>query len=154
MSACDTASFLIEGGKLANILQSFTNGEFLCAEGDAVHLIMDLESLQKLCTSFPHVVEDIKWENHLCFNIGGKMFLVTSPDQVPVTASFKCSDEEFEAVSSRPGFQPAPYMARHKWVYVNDIGLLSGSEWKHFARQAYDLVKAKLPKKAQRAMGD
>lgn len=115
---------------------------------------MDLEALQALCNSFPHVVQDIKWENHLCFNIGGKMFLITNPDQVPVTASFKCSDEEFEAVASQPGFQPAAYLARHKWVYLCDISLLSRSEWEHFAQQAYTLVKAKLPKKMQQQLSE
>lgn len=113
---------------------------------------MDIETLQALCKSFPHVIEDVKWGADLCFNIGGKMFLVTNPDQLPVGASFKCADEEFEALSVRPGFMPAPYLARHKWVYVTDIGLLSGSEWQHFARQSYDLVKAKLPKKTQREL--
>jgi predicted DNA-binding protein (MmcQ/YjbR family) len=113
---------------------------------------MDLENLRALCMSFPHVVEDIKWENHLCFNVGGKMFMITSPDESPVTASFKCSDEEFEAISSRPGFKPAPYLARNKWVWTSDVTLLGAAEWQHFARQAYDLVKAKLPKKLQKEL--
>jgi predicted DNA-binding protein (MmcQ/YjbR family) len=118
----------------------------------ALSFKMDLETLQKLCQSYPHVTEDVKWGADLCFNIGGKMFLVTNPDESPVGASFKCTDEEFEALAARPGFQPAPYLARHKWVYVSDISFLSFREWQHFARQSYELVKAKLPKKIQKEL--
>ena len=44
---------------------------------------MNIPELQQLCKALPGMTEDIKWENHLCFNVGGKMFLVTSPDNVP-----------------------------------------------------------------------
>lgn len=114
---------------------------------------MNLESLHAICTSFPHVVEDIKWGADLCFNIGGKMFLVTGPDEMPVSASFKCSDADFEVLLERPGFKPAPYLARHKWVAIDDISHMSEGEWKHYARQAYDLVRGKLPKRMQLELG-
>jgi hypothetical protein len=42
---------------------------------------MQIEDLQKICKSFHGVTEDIKWENHLCFNVGEKMFLITAPDK-------------------------------------------------------------------------
>jgi predicted DNA-binding protein (MmcQ/YjbR family) len=114
---------------------------------------MDIESLQALCKSFPLVTEDVKWGADLCFSIGGKMFLVTNPDQLPVGASFKCTSEEFEVLIARPGFKPAPYLARHQWVYVEDITLMNGSEWQHFVEQSYQLVKAKLPKKVLKDLG-
>lgn len=81
---------------------------------------VSIEDLQKICGEFKGTTEDIKWEDHLCFNVGGKMFLVTAPDHVPHSASFKASDEEFTELSARKGFIPAPYMARHKWVQVDE----------------------------------
>jgi predicted DNA-binding protein (MmcQ/YjbR family) len=111
---------------------------------------MNLEALQALCMSFPKATQDIKWEHDLCLNIGGKMFLVTGPENVPVSASFKATDEDFELLIAREGFIPAPYLARHKWVHVDDLQRLSKQEWEHFAQQAYTLVKAKLPKKILR----
>jgi predicted DNA-binding protein (MmcQ/YjbR family) len=110
---------------------------------------MTIEELQKICRQFPGVTEDIKWSHHLCFNIGGKMFLVTGPDNVPVTASFKASDEDFASLPNRTGFIPAPYMAQHKWVFVDDINRLSGKEWEKYLKQAYTLVLAKLPQRFQ-----
>lgn len=108
---------------------------------------MTLEVIQKICNSFPDVTEDIKWEDHLCFNTGGKMFLITSPDQLPVTASFKTSEEKFNELTELEGFKPAPYLARHKWVWVDDISRLNSREWKELLRLSYELVKTKPPKK-------
>ncbi len=108
---------------------------------------MTIENLQTICKKLGDVTEDIKWGHDLCFNIGGKMFLVTAPDSVPVSASFKATEETFNELTEREGFIPAPYLARHKWVYVDDIRRLSKKEWDQFIRQSYGLVKAKLPKK-------
>ncbi len=107
---------------------------------------MTLEAIEKICKSFPDVTEDIKWENHLCFNVGGKMFLITSPDLLPVTASFKTSEKKFIELTEREGFRPAPFLAKHKWVYVDDISRLNSREWEELLQQAYELVKEKLPK--------
>lgn len=114
---------------------------------------MDIEDLQKICKSFKGVIEDIKWEDHLCFNVGGKMFLITSPDRLPISATFKVSEEEFEIITERPGFSPAPYMARYKWIYVDDINRLSRNEWKKYAGDSYKLVFNKLPAKLRKEIG-
>lgn len=114
---------------------------------------MNIEDLQQLCKTFPQVTEDIKWQNDLCFCIGGKMFCVVGMNQSPTSASFKVLDEEFEEMSSRKGFQPAPYVARYKWVLVEDINFLSPKEWEHFAFQSYTLVKNKLAPKIRKELG-
>lgn len=116
--------------------------------------IMTIEELQQIARTFPGMTEDIKWDNHLCFNVGGKMFVVTSPDNVPVTASFKASDEDFEELAQREGFIPAPYMARYKWVYVDDINRLSKKEWECYMAASYQLIHDKLPAKTRRQIAD
>ncbi len=107
---------------------------------------MDIESLRKFCNSLPYVTEDIKWGHDLCFSIGGKMFCVTGIE-APLMVSFKVKDEEFDELSSSPGMEPAPYVARYKWILVTEPGNLSTKEWEHYVRQSYELIKAKLPKK-------
>jgi predicted DNA-binding protein (MmcQ/YjbR family) len=114
---------------------------------------MNIEDLQVICKKLKGVTQDIKWENHLCFNVGGKMFLITSPDNVPVSASFKASDEEFEELSMREGFMPAPYLARYKWVHVDDINRLSKKQWEHYATESYRLIASKLPSKLRKELG-
>ena len=108
---------------------------------------MTLENIQNICSKFGNVTEDIKWEDHLCFNVGGKMFLITSPDLSPVTASFKTSEEKFNELSERDGFKPAPYLAKHKWIHVDNINRVNNREWKELLEISYNLIKEKLPKK-------
>ena len=110
---------------------------------------MSIEEIQNLCKQLPGVAEDIKWGSDLCFSVGGKMFLVAALEQSPVTASFKVTDEQFEEMSAKPGFKPAPYMAKHKWIYLDDISLMNKQEWKFYINQAYEIIKQKLPKKLQ-----
>lgn len=112
---------------------------------------MDIEALQKICLALPGVTEDVKWGNDLVFSVGGKMFCATSLESLK--CSFKVPDEEFEELSTRDGFIPAPYIARAKWVLVTDPSKLSKTEWKNFVKQSYELVKAKLPKKLREKLG-
>ena len=110
---------------------------------------MEIEDIQDICKKLPGVTEDIKWGQDLCFCVGEKMFCVAGLDQKPVSASFKVPDAQFDEVSSRPGFKPAPYVAKYKWVWMDDINRMSKKEWKHYVSQSYELVKGKLPKKVQ-----
>jgi predicted DNA-binding protein (MmcQ/YjbR family) len=112
---------------------------------------MDLESLRKYCLSMPGATEDIKWGHDLCFSVVEKMFCVTGVDGDSHT-SFKVTDEEFEELTARPGIIPAPYMARNKWVAVQDLAALSHDEWKRLVKQSYELIVAKLPKKVQETL--
>jgi predicted DNA-binding protein (MmcQ/YjbR family) len=114
---------------------------------------MTIEEIQLICEKLPGVTQDIKWENHLCFNVGEKMFLVTAPDGVPPSASIKVSDEEFENLIFFEGIIPAPYMARHKWVHLDTINRFSKKQWQFYIPQAYYLVASKLSVKIQKNLG-
>jgi predicted DNA-binding protein (MmcQ/YjbR family) len=111
---------------------------------------MTITEIRQICLAFPGVTEDIKWGDHLCFNIGGKMFLVTAPDNVPVSASFKTSDDDFEMLPNRPGFIPAPYMARNKWIFVDDISRFARKDWEKYLQSSYSLITSKLPLRVQK----
>lgn len=115
---------------------------------------MNIEELQNICTALPSVTEDIKWGNDLVFSIGGKMFCVAGLNQSPTTASFKVTDEEFEEMCDRDGFKPAPYVAKYKWVWIDDISKMNKTEWKKYVKQSYELVKQKLPAKIKKQLGE
>ncbi|HUS00551.1 MAG TPA: MmcQ/YjbR family DNA-binding protein [Chitinophagaceae bacterium] len=114
---------------------------------------MNIEDVQNICKALPAVTEDIKWGNDLVFSIGGKMFCVAGLNQSPTTASFKVTDEEFDEMCDRDGFKPAPYVAKYKWVWIDDISKMKKAEWKKYIKQSYDLVKAKLPNKIKKQLG-
>lgn len=114
---------------------------------------MDIEALQAICKTLPKVTEDIKWGHDLCFCIGGKMFCVVGLNQSPTSVSFKVLDEEFDEVSNRKGFKPAPYVARYKWVLAEDISIMTTQNWEYYVTQSYNLVKNKLPAKIKKELG-
>ena len=113
---------------------------------------MTIEEIQKICMAMPYVTEDIKWETHLCFCVGGKIFIITSPDDAPVNASFKVSDENFELLQEKEGCIPAPYLARYKWIMADDLNRFSSKEWKALLQEAYRLVYEKLPAKTRKSL--
>lgn len=113
---------------------------------------MDIEPLRSFCLNLPSVTEEVKWGADLVFSVGGKMFCVTGTEP-PFHYSFKVPDEAFEEQSVQPGFKPAPYLARAKWVSVTDPSVLGRKEREAMIRQSYDLVVAKLTKKVRADLG-
>src|SRR5262245_48660338 len=115
---------------------------------------MNLEKIREYCLSLPHVTEEVLWQKDLVFKIGGKMFTVIGLDAGPASAfSFKCTPEEFAELTERDGVIPAPYAARYHWVAVQKSGALNQTEIKRLIKDSYEMVKAKLPKKAQSLLG-
>jgi len=114
---------------------------------------MSIEEIQNICRQLPAVTEDIKWEHDLVFTVGKKMFCVVGLDQSPTTASFKVKDEEFEEICNRPGFKPAPYVAKYKWVWIDNIDKMKRADWEKYLKQSYELVKNKLPLKLRKQLG-
>ena len=109
---------------------------------------MKIEDIRSIALKLPHATEDIKWGSDLCFCIAEKMFCVTSMEG-DVRISLKVEAEEFEELCQRQGFIPAPYMARNKWVLIDESARLSKKELEAFVKKSYELVKSKLPKKMQ-----
>lgn len=113
---------------------------------------MDVEWVRKLCRSFPHTTEHVQWGADLVFKVGGKMYAVMPLEPAPVCLSFKCTDEEFVTLTDRAGVIPAPYLARAKWIALENERALAPSEVKRLLKQSYNLVLAKLPKKTREAL--
>ena len=112
---------------------------------------MNQEAIRTFCLQLPSVTEGIKWENDLCFMVAGKMFCVTGLTE-PFSCSFKCSDEDFGRLTEIPGIIPAPYMARNKWVNIQQATALSQEECESYIAKSYRLVLSKLPKKVQKSL--
>ena len=112
---------------------------------------MNLEAIRAFSLKLPHTTEGIKWGNDLCFMLAEKMYCVTGLGG-EFSCSFKCTDEDFTKLTERAGIIPAPYMARNKWVNVQNEAVLSMAEWEFYIQNSYQLIKAKLPKKLQREL--
>lgn len=113
---------------------------------------MNIDQLRKLCLSFPGATEQVQWEDHLLFKVGGKMFAITSLEPAPVWLSLKASPENFAEFTERPSVIPAPYLARAKWIALETPDALALPELTRLLRESYELVLAKLPQKLHQAV--
>jgi predicted DNA-binding protein (MmcQ/YjbR family) len=111
---------------------------------------MNLAKAKKLCASLPGATGDVKWESSLVFSVGGKMFAATDAGPKASRISFKVDDDAFLALTDRPGIIPAPYLARAKWVQIDDLKAVSDEEAQALLKRAHELVFNKLTKKLQR----
>ena len=71
----------------------------------------------------------------------------------PLTIAFRVREDEFDELSESAGIIPAPYMARNKWIQVQDMSCFSPEEWKHYIYQSYEYKKGKLTKKVLKELG-
>ena len=113
---------------------------------------MEIDEIRTYCLKKPGVTEGMKWGEHLTFMVAEKMFVIFGLDQSPITASFKVNEEDFERMQHHPSMKPAPYLARYKWIWVEDISLIPPNEWTRILDNAYELIKAKLPSKALKSL--
>ncbi len=116
---------------------------------------MDPQQVDRLLSRWPGVTADLKWGDDLVYSVAGKMFAVycfkgSNAGQV----SFKVGEERFLELTDRHGVIPAPYMARTHWVSVLPSAGMPRGELEALLRASYEQVRAKLPKKLQRELGE
>jgi predicted DNA-binding protein (MmcQ/YjbR family) len=111
-------------------------------------------AIDRFCLALPHATKVVQWEGVHVYKIGGRMFCLVAPENHSVARlSIKVPDEHYEVISQAPGFRPAPYLARARWVSIDDPKAIPAADLKRYLRRAYDVVAAKLPRKTQRALG-
>jgi predicted DNA-binding protein (MmcQ/YjbR family) len=108
---------------------------------------MNLDWVRKQCMSFPGATENVQWGNDLVFKVGGKMFAVACLEAAKYRLSFKSTDDEFAELTEQDGIDPAPYMARAKWVALEAFDKLPRGELERLLRGSYEMVLTKLTRK-------
>jgi predicted DNA-binding protein (MmcQ/YjbR family) len=109
---------------------------------------MTNDSIREFCLSLPMVTEEVQWEEHLLFKIGGKMFCIT---QFGATrCSFKSTPERYAELVEMPDIIPSSHnMWKYQWVTCERLTVLPDAEFRELLEESYRLVRASLPKKAQ-----
>ncbi len=114
---------------------------------------MSFAALQKFAAGLPGATVDIKWGADWVASVGGRMFLVGGPHPgVWTGCSFKVEDHRFLELTGLPGFAPAPYLARARWVKLSDARALPIAELKSLVARSHQLILAKCTKKLQREL--
>ncbi len=110
------------------------------------------DPLFDFCRSLAGATEDVKWEKNLVFSVGEKMFCVFGLPEAE-TVSFKVEPEAHEALVTRPGIKPAPYMAKHSWIFLESRDALPSDFLEELIERSYQLVAARLSKKKRASLG-
>ena len=97
----------------------------------------------------PCVTHVVQWGNADVWKIGGKIFAIGSRwgseiSRLDVKISFKCSDFSYSLLVEEQGIIPAPYLARAKWVQIEQSCVLSDKEIVDYIHNAYRIIVAKL----------
>jgi predicted DNA-binding protein (MmcQ/YjbR family) len=104
---------------------------------------MNFDALRALCLSLPDAAENLQWEDELCFKVRGKIFAMVSLGSVPQRLIFKADPEEFLELIETGGVVPAPYVGRYKWVMLESLAVLSGSDIERCIRKSHAMIAAK-----------
>lgn len=112
---------------------------------------MELEWIRRHCLSLPGTTEDVQWES-LLFRLAGKIYVLAALEESAKAAlCFKCTPEEFAELAEIEGLIQAPYFARKQWIAMTHLDALPRAETRKRITRSYELVKAKLPRKASQS---
>ena len=112
---------------------------------------MDRAGVGRVCLALPGATLDHPFgDDHDAYRVGGKMFAIVGGMG---GLSFKVSDIAFAVLTEEGRARPAPYLARAKWVHLEDPADWPAEELSEHLRIAHGLVAAKLPKKQRTALG-
>ncbi len=78
------------------------------------------------------------------------MFAVLGPSG---TLSFKANDVAFEMLCETGAGRPAPYLARARWVLLDDVAGFDDQDLRAYLAEAHRVVAAKLPRKLRVELG-
>jgi predicted DNA-binding protein (MmcQ/YjbR family) len=109
---------------------------------------MDLAYFREYCLSKSGASEQTPFgPDVLAFKVGGKIFALAAPDEVPPTINLKCDPDlaldlrdRYEQV--RPGY----HMNKRHWNTVEIEGGIPDIELRKMIDHSYDLVSKRLPK--------
>ena len=110
---------------------------------------MDLAKFREYCLSKPRATEGTPFgPDTLVFKVGGKIFAITSLDEIPARANLKCDpDLALELRDRYEQVEPGYHMNKKHWNTVVLDGVIPDPEVRKMIDHSYDLVVQSLPKK-------
>ena len=112
---------------------------------------MNRKDVKRVCLALKGVTLDHPWgDDHDVYKVGGKMFAMIGSIG---GLSLKVSDIAFEVLTESGRARPAPYLARAKWVHLDDPNDWPKDELVAQLRAGHSLIAAKLAKKIRTELG-
>jgi predicted DNA-binding protein (MmcQ/YjbR family) len=109
------------------------------------------DELDAAAGALPGATFDVKWGADHVWSVGGKMFCAT--DAVGTGLSFKATEIAFEALTATGRAMPNKYLARAKWITLEDLAVFDAAEVADWIATSHRLVAAGLTKKLRAELG-
>ncbi|UTW58209.1 MmcQ/YjbR family DNA-binding protein [Kordiimonas sp. SCSIO 12603] len=116
---------------------------------------MTRDEFDAFCASLKATTNVIQWGDSSVWKVGGKIFAIAGiwGEGAHTKVSFKCSELSYQILCELEGVVPAPYLARAKWVQVQEDGALSDDDIKSYIEEAHEIIAGKLTKKLRTELG-
>lgn len=116
---------------------------------------MTREEFNAFCKSLKGTTNVVQWGGASVWKIGGKIFAICSiwGEGTHHKISFKCNDLSYSMLREQPGFIPAPYLARAKWVQMEQTDAMSDEDLMSYIKMAYTIICRKLTKAQRNTLG-
>ena len=116
---------------------------------------MNLEELRTYCLAKSDVEECYPFDKvTLVFKVAGKMFLLTSLNEVPLSINIKADPEAaIEQRERYPAVTPGYHMNKKHWNTIVLDGTIRNALLKEWIDDSYALVVATLPKAKRNIAG-
>jgi len=124
---------------------------------------MRLSDFNRVCENLTGSTKVIQWGGAHVWKVGGKIYAIASiwgPNAKDKTLpeegsriSFKCSDFSYQMLIEQQGIIPAPYLARAKWVQLQEQDAMNDEDVKLYITQAHEIISAKLTRKLREELG-
>jgi predicted DNA-binding protein (MmcQ/YjbR family) len=109
---------------------------------------MDLEELSDFVGSLPGAAEEQPFGPNVdVFKVGGKIFAILSPDDIPGAISLKCDPVEAEELRDRfAAVTPGYHLNKRHWNTVILDGSIPDELVRAMVARSYERVVAGLPR--------
>lgn len=106
---------------------------------------MNASQTAEFLLQLPGVREDLKWGDNRVFSVAQNK-MVAIINFLGQGIAFKVDSDLFLGYVDRPGFSPAPYLARAHWVRLATPESISTQELQDLLTRSHQMVVRKLPK--------
>lgn len=112
---------------------------------------MDRAGVGRVCLALPAATLDHPFgDDNDTYRVGGKMFAMVGGQG---GLSFKVSDIAYAVLTETGHARPAPYLAKAKWVHLDDPAAWDATELADHLKTAHALIAGKLTRKARAELG-
>ncbi|KZN15448.1 MmcQ/YjbR family DNA-binding protein [Marinomonas sp. TW1] len=117
---------------------------------------MTYDEFNQFCGALPATTLVVQWGGAQVWKVGGKVFAVGGWSKGKIPAfTFKTSDLNYDFLSNKEGYRPAPYLASRgmKWIQQFAGSKELDEELMYYFQESYRIVSLGLTKKKQKELG-